>query len=372
MSEFVHRREQFVERLEEQQLAGAIISTPHNVMFLTGYSGYREDAPSVLLLSANRQAVVVAPAEALRPFPVGGDLEVRFYDNYPGMLDDNGCINLAREVTDILRLWRVRKAIIGVEIEHVPHFLIEFLHLKIADLEIADVADLLRDMRVIKDEAEIAALAEAARVAGVGQAAARRAVMEQRCEIEVAAEARRAIELELGEITDISLDVVCASSTSLERIGGLPTGKICEQGSVLVCDIAARVSGYWGDCCAAIAVGEASQPLRRMHEVLREALALAYESARPGVFASELDSVMRGHVHHSGFDCCRHTGHGIGVTKLERPIICPENDQPLQADMVIVLEPSAFSPGVGGIRLEQMVHITKSGARVLATHSLDL
>jgi len=369
MTELACRIQRFQDMVQDRGLTCAIVSVPHDVTYLTGYRSYWEDGPAMLAMAPGEKPIVVIPSALLCPFPSLDEVDVRPYENYPGQSEGSGYLNLARQVVDVLRRWRVRGAMIGVEIEHVPHFLIEFLQLKIADLEVADITSLLQEQRLVKSNAEVDALCESARVASVGQEAARCALVEGRSEIEVAADARRAMEVEVGEIVEVSLDVVCAARTSVDSIGGLPSGNVCGKGGVLVCDIAPRVDGYWGDSCSVLSVGDPPAGICDMHGVLREAMVLGLEAASPGVLASELDGVIRDHVRHAGFECYQHSGHGLGVTKFERPVLSPANYEPLRKNMVITLEPAAFCEGVGGIRLEQMVHITDSGARLLFDHS---
>ena len=95
----------------------------------------------------------------------------------------------------------------------------------------------------------------------------------------------------------------------------------------------------------------------------------AMDAVRPGLSARELDGLMRTAVADAGFPPYpHHSGHGIGVCAHEEPRIVPYNDMLLEPDMVVALEPAAYVPGVGGVRLENVILVTETGCDLLTRH----
>ena len=93
---------------------------------------------------------------------------------------------------------------------------------------------------------------------------------------------------------------------------------------------------------------------------------------RPGVQACEVDAAVRGHLSDLGYEYPHHSGHGIGVSHFERPYIMPWNNEKLENDMVVALEPGVYAPALGGIRLEWVFRVTDDGGEPLSRFSLNI
>jgi Xaa-Pro aminopeptidase len=82
--------------------------------------------------------------------------------------------------------------------------------------------------------------------------------------------------------------------------------------------------------------------------------------------AQAVHRLIRGFVQRAGCDYRHHTGHGIGVAFHEHPRLCEEEMEMLRAGMVLMLEPGAYDPQIGGARAEWMLHLTETGCVPLA------
>lgn len=371
MSDHQSRRDQFCQSLVEHSIACAILTLPHDVAYLTGHHSGWGDSPSLLIVAPDQTPVIVTPDHATRPFTSDdGSLQIRLYESSCLQQPVEPHISLARQVADVLRLWRTAGKTVGVEVTNTPHFLIEFLELKISDLETYDVTDMVRQQRAIKTEREILALRESARVASLGQETCRRLCAEGKSEIEVFSGVRATMEAEVGEPLKVGGEVTLEPRTGDRRRG--PTKEKLHPGSVVVSHLATCVGGYWADTCITISLGDPPAEIRKAHKSLCEALELGLEALSPGVLASEVDRVVREHLQRCGFGCDLPSGHGIGVTHLEDPMIVPYNTKPLARNMVLTLEPEVEVPGLGRVRLEHSLLITENGTEVLSLHSTEL
>jgi Xaa-Pro aminopeptidase len=116
-------------------------------------------------------------------------------------------------------------------------------------------------------------------------------------------------------------------------------------------------------------VGEMPEALAKAYRSARQALQMAIEAVRPGLPAGELDRRMRDFVRRAGFEPYpHHSGHGIGTSYHEEPRVVPYNKDPFKPGMVLALEPGIYLPGVGGVRVEDVVLVTDDGAEVLTRH----
>lgn len=370
MTDHKDRRDRFCGELRDRGIACAIISCSHDVAYFTGHSSDGEDDPTFLILAPGHMPAVVTGVQLRSPYPDSEDFEVRRYENNAAQQPAESYLNLARGVADVLRLWRVGGQMVGTEIEHVPHFLIEFLNLKVSGLEFCDVTSNVREQRLVKTAPEIAALREAARVASLGQETARQLAREGKGAFEVSCGARARMQQEAGEHLTFGADLVPGFDG--QGVESLRNSGIHRTPSAVLCNLACRVRGYWGDTAATVAIGETSEEFRKLHKAAREALEIGLEALRPGVLAAELDAVIRNHLGHAGYGCGPHTGHGVGVTHFEGPLIAPYNTQPIEKSMVVTLEPGAVIPTLGGVWLGAMACVTDGGAEMLSSHLLDL
>ncbi|MGH7870429.1 MAG: M24 family metallopeptidase [Candidatus Dormibacteraceae bacterium] len=175
---------------------------------------------------------------------------------------------------------------------------------------------------------------------------------------------RNAIESAAGTRLPLLADLVSGVRTA--GIGGNPGTSKLKNGDLVISDLVPRHQGYWGDTCNTCAVGDPTGEQRQIFKGIESALYAGIDRVRPGVLASDLDSFLRQRVSALGGAYPHHSGHGIGLTFHEEPRIVPYNQTPLQAGMVIALEPGIYFEGKWGLRLEHTVLVTETGAKVLS------
>jgi Xaa-Pro dipeptidase len=198
----------------------------------------------------------------------------------------------------------------------------------------------------------------------VGQQEARRQARPGMTELELWSAVRAGIECAAGMRTPLLADLVSGSRTG--EIGGPPGNRTLADRDLVLCDLVPRRSGYWGDSCSTFALGEPSPTAVEKHLRASDALARAVAAIRPGLLASELDTLVRDRL-----DYPHHTGHGIGTSPHEEPRIVPGSRLPLEVGMVIALEPGIYADNEG-VRVEQVVLVTNDGCEVLSGHELEL
>jgi Xaa-Pro dipeptidase len=226
----------------------------------------------------------------------------------------------------------------------------------------------LSGARMVKTDAEIAALRRASAVADAGQREARRSARIGSSELELFGDARRAMELAAGGRCCIAGE--CSSGA--ERTNALfdwPRRRRLALGDPVIVDLAPRVGGYWGDSASTLVVGDAPEPaLARLIAATRSGIERAREVLRPGLTASAFDAVVRAAVlAGGGTPYAHHSGHAIGVSVHENPRLVPADETVLEPGMVLMVEPSSYLPGVGGARTEWMFLVTETGNEVVST-----
>ena len=230
---------------------------------------------------------------------------------------------------------------------------------------VSDASAITSGLRMVKSPAELALLAEAARISDLGMAAGLEAVDEGVREVEVAAAAEHAIRRAGAEL---SFTTVAGAGPRTALGTFLPGDRPMRAGEAVVLDCGARVHGYHGDMCRTIAVGEPPPELERALEAVAAAVEAAIEAARPGATVADLRAAARGAVDEAGLGGAwwgEFMPHGAGTGQHEPPYGDRDPACVLCEGMVLCIEPGALIPGVAGVVHEQMVAITAAGSRVL-------
>jgi Xaa-Pro aminopeptidase len=153
-----------------------------------------------------------------------------------------------------------------------------------------------------------------------------------------------------------------------------PGHRILEEGDVIKLDFGALVGGYHADMTRTIAFGEPAAELKKIHDVIREAQQAGIDAVRAGAPGSEVDRAARSVVVDAGYGerFVHGLGHGVGLEIHEAPWLGAAHDAPLPAGAVVTVEPGIYVPGLGGVRIEDMVEVTDDGAIVIGTSSREM
>ena len=187
----------------------------------------------------------------------------------------------------------------------------------------------------------------------------------------------RMVELYLIEHADgPSFPSIVASGPNASVPHAVPSERRIAEGEPLKIDIGARVSGYCSDMTRTVCLGAPSDPrLVEVHAIVLEAQEHAERQVRPGMTGREVDSLSRDVIARAGYgEAFTHgLGHGIGLEVHEPPSLSQtRGDNVLRPGMVFSVEPGIYLPGWGGVRIEDLVVLEDSGARVLCHSPKDL
>lgn len=147
-----------------------------------------------------------------------------------------------------------------------------------------------------------------------------------------------------------------------------------EQGDMVVLDFGGLKHGYGSDTSRTVHVGEPTAEEQRVHDVVREAQEAGCGAVRPGAACQDVDRAARAVITEFGYGerFIHRTGHGIGVTTHEPPYMIEGEEQPLVPGMCFSVEPGIYLPGRFGVRIEDIVTVTRSGGRRLNTTAREL
>lgn len=149
-----------------------------------------------------------------------------------------------------------------------------------------------------------------------------------------------------------------------------------EPGDVIILDFGCRVHGYCSDITRTVVCKKPSREVEEVYEIVKEAQERAVRAVRPGVAAGDLDRAARAQIARAGYGerFIHRTGHGIGLEVHEAPYINEGNRLEVEEGMTFSLEPGIYLPARFGIRIEDIVAVTETGATRLnhCTHELQV
>ncbi|MGS2804779.1 M24 family metallopeptidase [Nocardia sp. MW-W600-9] len=226
----------------------------------------------------------------------------------------------------------------------------------------ASATPVLRQSRMIKDEAEIEALRRAGAAIDRVHARMSEFLRPGRTEAEVGADIAAAI-VEEGH-TEAAFVIVGSGPHGADPHHGV-SDRVIESGDVVVIDIGGPVEpGYFSDSTRTYVLGSPSKQVADQMALLEAAQAAAVAAVRPGVTAESIDAAARTVLADAGLgDAFVHrTGHGIGLSVHEEPYIVAGNDLVLEPGMAFSIEPGIYFRGKWGARIEDIVVVTADGA----------
>jgi len=268
---------------------------------------------------------------------------------------------------------------VGFEAAHVSvarHAWLErTLHARAPGIELLPTEQIVESARAIKDAFELSTIRDAASrltpVAERALAAARAGARER--------DVAGAIEAALREagFDRPAFDTIVASGPHAALPHYRAGDRRLTAGDLVVLDFGGVLDGYCCDLTRTIAIGPAAPEAARLYEAVRDAQAAALSAVRPGIPASDVDRAARAVLESHGLgEAFGHgTGHGLGLDVHEEPRIGRPRPGAaaavLQPGMVFTIEPGAYLPGFGGVRIEDDVVVTDEGCALLTSVPRD-
>jgi len=351
-------------------LEGLVVTNPANIRYLSNHAGtagtfvLTPDAAHLLIDFRYQESVrVTQSSEAacpnLRIWPVPAS-----YDE--ALLDMLGAPGMPTRL--------------GIEAAHMTVARKEWLERTSAARGLAvswnSTERIVEQLRLIKGASEVAALREAAaRLAHVADSAFRsiKAGIIERDVAGVIETAMRAAGYERP-----AFDTIVASGPNAALPHYRAGTRVLRPGDLVVLDFGGVLDGYCSDLTRTVSVGAPTPDALRLHAAVRDAQQTAIDAVRPGVPATSVDAAARRLLESRGLgEAFGHgTGHGLGLDVHEEPRIGPPRSHTasvqLEPGMVFTIEPGAYLPGMGGVRIEDDVLVTDTGCEVLTSVSRDL
>ncbi|MDR2355507.1 MAG: aminopeptidase P family protein [Clostridiales Family XIII bacterium] len=162
----------------------------------------------------------------------------------------------------------------------------------------------------------------------------------------------------------LAFPTICVSGVASNEPHGVPSDKVIEKGDFVVLDFGARIDGYCGDMTRTVAVGEVSSIQENVYDIVLRAQEAAIAVLREGVGCDFVDYTAREIITKAGYGpyFLHGTGHGVGKKVHESPRFNAMSGHVLAEDMPVTVEPGIYLPDKFGVRIEDLLIVTKFGA----------
>ncbi|MGD0580098.1 MAG: Xaa-Pro peptidase family protein [Bryobacteraceae bacterium] len=354
-STYQARRERLLGLLEERQTSAAAFSHLPNIRYLTGFSG----SSAVVVLSDKDTVLYTDPRYELQA------------------AQETGCkVRVVRgplwpEVARSVRRRRVTS--LGLEAE----LLAQAEYARIGEqlgpgVRLCDVSGLAEQLRVVKDEGEIEAIRRSMDICGRAYLQTLGKIRVGMTETGIAAELEYRMRRLGAERPAFETIVAAGARSALPH--AQPTGSRVQANQLVLVDMGASLEGYASDMTRVMHTGRPTAQTKRLYAAVLEAQLAAVDAVRPGATCPSIDRAARKTLQRHGYGefFVHSTGHGLGLEIHEAPRIGRRVKEVLEQNMVITIEPGAYIPGKGGVRIEDTVLVTERGAEVLTAVPKEL
>jgi Xaa-Pro dipeptidase len=360
-----HRLDRLLDGLRALDAAAAVLVGNSHGTHLTGYSRYFS-GPVALVVDRDRRRTLIVPAYELEPATELADADLIVPYGGEGFgLDLEMLPKLIAAAASVAPAGRLG---IASEIAGLGEAIAQAANGAAAETVSLDA--LIHDIRLLKDEDEVAAIVRSFGHCLAAQDAVERLAVAGVREIELFTAAHATAQNEAGAPIEFGCDMLVNARTAEVCVPVcVPGNEHLREGGVVVSDISVRDRGYWGDSARSV-VGS-SEEVAEAYAVISEILDDAARALVPGAIASAIFEQVHSAIvtRLPGSTFPHHGGHGIGLTSFEDPHLIPGDDTPLQAGMVLAVEPGAYFAGRFGVRVENAYLVTPDGG--IALHELD-
>lgn len=335
--------------LARECLDGFIVTNLTNIRYLCGYTG-----SNGMMLITRRWATFYTDfryQEQIKSEVRGcckRILERDLYASFP--------------VDDLLKSFQGAKTPrIGVEENHLSLSRFRLLRRQLPQIKLVPVRDLVLEMRRKKSQREISLMAKAQAITEKVFNEVLKMIRPGVREKDLALE----IEFWFRKYGESAFPVIVASGENGAKPHGRASERRIRSGDGITFDMGCRYQGYASDMTRTVFLGRVDKEMKRVYESVLVAQNEALAIIRPGVPCKLVDLAARDHLNSCGLGRYfgHSLGHGVGLDVHEQPSLARTSKQILEEGDVVTVEPGVYLPDKGGVRIEDMVLVTRSGYR---------
>lgn len=345
-------------QMNEWNIDSLLITTAENIYYLTNFTG----SSGAVLFSRTEAKFITDPRYSKEAHEQVKGFDIVLSDPTDSLFD---CI--------IKQVKEMNSRNLGIESSYITYD--SFLQLENnLDVELIPTQNIIEKHRKIKSATEIDKIRKAA---DIGDRVFSKIINEIKpglTEMEIAVEIEYLLRKEGA--SSKAFDIIVASGPRSALPHGAPSNRTIKQGDIIMLDFGAVYENYHSDMTRMVSVGEPEPKLKEIHNIVLESLIYCTDSIKAGMKTENVNKIVREFFSKYGYEkYFIHTaGHGIGLMVSEDPLFSRtiQTDQVIENDMVTTIEPGIYLPNIGGVRIEDVVHIQEGKNEVLTKSPKDL
>lgn len=358
MSVFENRLKKSCELLREAGFQKAIVGDPMSIHYLTGIRVIPYERFYGLILDTETESAVMVNPSVDTGCMKGTLKEVTYRD-------EDGPADAIRSVVGQCGKLAVETKYFSMHVGEI------FFNL---GCQVSDIGDCLARLRMYKDEKEIEEMQFAAKIVDEAVAYVSDRIKPGMTEKELYNLLYTYMSQYPGFNTD-EVIILALGGPNSANPHGVSGDYAFAEGDIVLMDFCAYYHYYWSDITRCVFVGKVGHPeLAKIYDIVLQANLAAIAAVKPGVKARDIDKAARDIITEAGYGelFLHRTGHGLGLSVHEEPYITSVNELVLEEGMTFTIEPGIYLEGIGGVRIEDDILVTKDGCRILTSTSKKL
>ena len=347
------------EMMRKKSVDALVVSVGLDLPYLIGYHAMPLERLTALVVTASHATLVVPRLESPRVVHYAGVFDVVAWD------ETGDPVAITAQLVG-----ESRRVAIGDQMW--SRFLVEMLR-HLPGREFVRSVEVVGPLRIVKDSAEVAALAAA------GAAADEVASQLQRGEIPLLGRTEAQVSADISaRLLAVGHDVVnfaiVAAGENAASPHHDPGDRVITKGDIVLCDFGGTMNGYCSDITRCVHMGKPSSEIVRAWRDLQRAQEAGVAAGQVGAACESVDSATRNVLTAAGWGeyFIHRTGHGIGMEAHEEPYMVSGNSLPIADGHAFSVEPGIYVPGKWGMRLEDIVVATTNGPQRMNSASREL
>lgn len=343
--------------LKKSGVDALLITNVANISWLTSFYGFSTlEREAFVLLTKNKKLVITdgryaEAAGKIKGFDLAGRTTTR---------------SVSQILEELSQKYKLTK--IGFEEENLSFLEHKVLSRKIKGVKLVSTGKYLAHLRILKNENEIQAIKSACKITDAAFTHILRYLKPGVTEKEIALELEFFIKKKGGELSFPSIVAFGANSSVPHHSTG--NKRLVLKDKFILLDFGVKKDQYCSDMSRTVFIGKVDEKLIKMYQTVLDSQQKAIEKIAVGKRAGEIDQVAREYIIGQGYPSIPHSlGHGVGLEVHESPTLAPKSRDLLKPGMVFTIEPGIYIPGLGGVRIEDDILLTKSGPQILTRSS---